>query len=161
MRRLTLQTIGTIAVTISVLMVTPPAATAQMTVQSEGRTVLRRPIPARAIAGSLDFARTELFFGTAKPDGEVTDDEFLAFVDQEVTPRFPDGLTLLEADGQFRGENNVIVKERSFVLILLYPLEDFRESSRKINAIRRLYRQKFQQQSVLRADDPFAVRVSF
>jgi hypothetical protein len=161
MRRLMLQTIGTIAVTISVLVVTPGAATAQMTVQSEGRTVLRRPIPARAIAGSLDFARTELFFGTAKPDGVVTDAEFLAFVDQEITPRFPDGLTLLEADGQFRGEDDVIVKEKSFVLILLYPLEDFRASSRKINAIRRLYRQQFQQQSVLRADDPFAVRVSF
>jgi hypothetical protein len=47
------------------------------------------------------------------------------------------------------------------VLILLYPVEDFRESSRRINTIRRLYREAFQQQSVLRVDDPFAVRVSF
>jgi hypothetical protein len=161
MRRLMLQALGTIAVTISILIATPPAATAQMTIQSEGRTVLRRPIPARAIAGSLDFARTELFFGTAKPDGVVTDEEFMKFVDRVITPRFPDGLTLLEADGQFRGDDNVIIKEKSFVLILLYPVEDFRESSRKINTIRRLYREQFDQQSVLRADDPFAVRVSF
>ena len=102
-----------------------------------------------------------MFFGTAKPDGVVTDEEFFAFLDQEITPRFPDGLTLLKGDGQFRGESGVIVKEDSFVLILLYPLEDFRDSNRKINAIRRLYRTQFQQESVLRVDDPFAVRVSF
>jgi hypothetical protein len=40
--------------------------------------------------------RTELYFGSGKPDGSsVTEKEFRAFVDKEVTPRFPDGLTLL------------------------------------------------------------------
>jgi len=43
----------------------------------------------------------------------------------------------------------------------LYPLEDFRESSRKIDVIRDRYKVEFQQESVLRVDDPFAVRVSF
>jgi hypothetical protein len=47
------------------------------------------------------------------------------------------------------------------VLILLFPLEDFRDSSRKINAIRERYKTEFQQESVLRVDDPYAVRVSF
>ena len=122
---------------------------------------MRRPIPAAALRGSVDFARTELFFGTAKPDGVVTDEEFSEFLDRIITPRFPDGLTLLKGDGQFRGEDGVIVKEESFVLILLYPLEDFRESSRKINAIRERYKDEFQQESVLRVDDPYAVRVSF
>lgn len=37
------------------------------------------------------------------------------------SPRFPDGLTLIKGDGQFRGDGNTIVKEQSFVLILLYP----------------------------------------
>jgi len=42
------------------------------------------------------FARTELFFGSAKPDGSaVTEEEFSTFLDQVITPRFPDGLTLL------------------------------------------------------------------
>ena len=57
--------------------------------------------------------------------------------------------------------DGVIIKEDSFVLILLYPLEDFRDSTRKINVIRERYKDQFQQQSVLRVDDPFAVRVSF
>jgi hypothetical protein len=43
----------------------------------------------------------------------------------------------------------------------LYPLEGFRESSRKIETIRRLYKEMFHQESVLRVDDPLAVRVSF
>jgi hypothetical protein len=162
MRRLMLHSLGMIAMTISVLIATPADVTAQATVQAQDRTVLRRPIPRGALAGSLNFARTELFFGTAKADGTVvTDEEFFAFIDARVTPRFPDGLTLLKGDGQFRGDNEEIIKEDSFVLILLYPVEDFRQASRRINTIRRLYLEQFQQESVLRVDDPFAVRVSF
>jgi len=161
MRRLMLQSLGAIVLTISALVASPAPVIAQAEAQAQERTMIRRPIPLAARNGSLNFARTELFFGTAKPDGVVTDEDFFAFLDEQITPRFPDGLTLLKGDGQFRGEDNVIVKEDSFVLILLYPLEDFRDSSRKINAIRRLYRAQFQQESVLRVDDPFAVRVSF
>ena len=161
MRRRMLQSLGAIVLTIGALVASPAPVLAQAEAQAQERTMIRRPIPLAARNGSLNFARTELFFGTAKPNGVVTDEEFFAFLDQEITPRFPDGLTLLKGDGQFRGESGVIVKEDSFVLILLYPLEDFRDSNRKINAIRRLYRTQFQQESVLRVDDPFAVRVSF
>jgi uncharacterized protein DUF3574 len=124
--------------------------------------VNRRLNPLPALADSLDFARTELFFGTAKPDGgAVTEAEFVAFVDTEVTPRFPDFLTLLKGHAQFRSDDGVIIKEDSFVLILLYPVEGIRESNRRIEAIRRLYKAQFQQESVMRIDNPLAVRVSF
>jgi hypothetical protein len=103
-----------------------------------------------------------LFFGTAKSDGSaVTDAEFLAFLDDQVTPRFPDDLTLLKGTGQFRSEDGVIIKEDRFVLVLLYPVAGFAESSSKIESIRRFYETAFQQESVLRVDSPFAVRVSF
>jgi hypothetical protein len=78
-----------------------------------------------------------------------------------VTPRFPDGLTLLKGDGQFRGEDNVVIKEQSFVLILLYPYESFNKSSQRIQKIRNLYKDRFAQESVLRVDDPYVVWVSF
>jgi hypothetical protein len=158
MRQLFLRGLSTIAVTVSIFVSVPAAA--QIAAPHGSRPVIRRPIPAAALRGSLDFVRTELFFGTAKPDGVVSDAEFREFLDRIITPRFPDGLTLLKGDGQF-SEDGVIVKEESFVLILLYPLEDFRESSRKINVIRERYKDEFQQSSVLRVDDPFAVRVSF
>ncbi|MEW6731553.1 MAG: DUF3574 domain-containing protein, partial [Acidobacteriota bacterium] len=52
--------------------------------------------PADAPFEGFSFARTELYFGSAKPDGTVvTEAQFQQFVDQVVTPRFPDGLTLL------------------------------------------------------------------
>ena len=119
MRRLMLHSLNTIALTVSILIATPGYVEAQAGAQVQLRPFIRRPIPVGALNRSLDLARTELFFGTAKPDGVVTEEEFLAFVDAEITPRFPDGLTLLKGDGQFRGEDGVIIKEESFVLILL------------------------------------------
>ena len=107
------------------------------------------------------YLRTELFFGTAKPDGStVSADEWQKFLADEVTPRFPAGFTVVEGDGQFRDEGK-IVREKSFVLIVLYPLNTRKSSSRKIERIRRAYVKAFQQKSVMRVDFPQAVRVSF
>lgn len=108
------------------------------------------------------FLRTELYFGTMKADGSpVTDEEWQKFLAEEVTPRFPDGFTVLAGYGQFRDSGGKIVRENSFVLILLYPLKIRKSSSRKIEQIRRAYIKTFQQQSVLRVDYQQAARVSF
>lgn len=101
--------------------------------------------------GGKPVARTELFFGMARPDGSaVSGDEFQRFVDQEVTPRFPSGLTLLGGNGQFRDASGVTIRENSKLLILLYPYN--RDNSRNIEAIRAAYAKNFQQESVLRVD---------
>jgi hypothetical protein len=98
------------------------------------------------------WAKTELYFGTSKPDGgAVSDKKFERFLDQEVTPRFPDGLTLLTGTGQFRNSGGMIIQERSKLLILLYPLTDI-DASNRIEAIREAYKLMFQQESVLRVD---------
>jgi Protein of unknown function (DUF3574) len=152
---------------INILLAVPAGASAQVsaTAQASGlshkRAIVRRPIPVGGRHGSLRFVRTELFFGTARPDGAVTDEEFRMFLDIEVTPRFPDGLTLLKGDGQFTGEEGVLIKEQSFVLILLYPVEGRQESDRRIEEIRQLYEDQFDQESVLRVDDPLSVWVTF
>lgn len=100
------------------------------------------------------FARTELYFGTARADGEppVSEEEFQGFLDGNITPAFPDGLTLLKGLGQFRGANGVAIEEDSFLVILLYPDETRRESSKKIEQIREDYKEQFKQESVLRSD---------
>ena len=128
---------------------------------SDGRAVIQRPAPAGERIGARPFVRTELYFGTARPDGMVTEAEFRDFVDGQVTPRFPDGLTLLKGDGQFRGEGNTIIKEQSFVLILLYPYATRDKSSGHIERIRTRYKEEFDQESVLRIDDPSIVWVWF
>jgi hypothetical protein len=106
----------------------------------------------RNVQGAQPFARTELFFGRAKPDGSmITDDEFSTFVDEIITPRFPDGWTALSGAGQFRGASGMIQREGSVFVILLYPAGD-RSSSERIEEIRNGYRDAFAQDSVLRVD---------
>ena len=99
------------------------------------------------------FARTELYFGTARANTEpVSEAEFQIFLDGKITPAFPDGLTLLKGLGQFRGANDVTIEETSFLVILLYPADARRENSEKIELIRKLYKEEFGQESVLRSD---------
>jgi hypothetical protein len=103
------------------------------------------------------FVRTELFFGRSKPDGStVTDREFQRFLNREITPRFPEGLTVLEGRGQFRDSSGVILREDAVLLILLYPAtEEFRHQ--RIERIREEYKSAFQQESVLRVDSSSCV----
>ena len=98
------------------------------------------------------FARTELFFGSDKPKGEVTEADFQRFLNDVITPRFPDGLTLLSGLGQFLNSKGDIIQERSWLLILLYPVEERWDKSLKIEEIREQYKKDHQQESVLRAD---------
>ncbi|WP_086849144.1 DUF3574 domain-containing protein [Amycolatopsis kentuckyensis] len=105
------------------------------------------------------WKRTELFFGTGKPDGtEVTDKEFAAFSDRELTPAFPDGFTRLDGSGQWRGGSGSIVREHTHVVVLLYPFAH-RDAERQIEEVRADYKKQFQQESVLRSDS--VEKVSF
>ncbi|GGJ02247.1 DUF3574 domain-containing protein [Streptomyces brasiliensis] len=101
------------------------------------------------------YVETRLLFGTARPDGgpAVTDRQFMAFVDHEVTPDFPDGLTVQSGRGQWRDAHGTIEKERSYELILLYPVAQEDASDRKIEEIRRAYEKVFGQESVGRVDE--------
>jgi hypothetical protein len=163
--------LGALLLVLNTVMIGPSTGSGQgpaeprqqpaLTQDTQQRKVIQRPIPKNGRKGSLRFARTELYFGTARPDGIVSEAEFREFLDRVVTPRFPDGLTLIEADGQFRGEDGVLIKERSFVLILLYPYETFDKATKRVEVIRALYKNQFDQESVLRVDDPFIVWVSF
>jgi Protein of unknown function (DUF3574) len=160
MQQPVLKKLTLVALASSVLLGAPAYIGAQIETQND-QAVVRRPIPEMARHRAATFGRTELFFGTARPGGVVSEEEFQMFVDHQVTPRFPDGLTVIQAAGQFTGADGILMKEDSFVLVLLYPLETANESHRYIEDIRRLYRKQFQQESVLRVDDPLGVFASF
>ncbi|NUP23207.1 MAG: DUF3574 domain-containing protein [Streptomyces sp.] len=134
------------------LMLTVAAPTAYASLDTDGASVRQRGEP---------YVETQLFFGTARPDGgpAVTDAQFMAFVDKEVTPGFPDGLTIQTGRGQWRDVSGTIEKERSYELILLYPQAQAKSSDRKIEEIRRDYEKAFAQESVGRVDD--LARVDF
>ncbi len=97
------------------------------------------------------MARLELLFGTARRNGPpVSDEEWTAFVDKEITPRFPDGLTILQGAGQWRGGDGSLKHERTHVLIVSYTPAPSRDGD--IEAIRTAYKARFDQESVMRAD---------
>ena len=101
--------------------------------------------------GARSLARLELLFGALRPDGRlISDDEWRAFLDAEVTPRFPDGLTVLSGDGQWRNGAGRITRERSRILLVWYAPNA--GSERDISAIRDAYRKQFSQESVMRVD---------
>ena len=118
-------------------------------------TALADDQPAAAPTRGKPYVETRLFFGTARPDGgpAVTDRQFTAFVDKEVTPDFPDGLTVQNGRGQWRDAHGTIEKERSYELILLYPESAVKDSDRKIEEIRRAYEKAYAQESVGRVDE--------
>ncbi|MER6049584.1 MULTISPECIES: DUF3574 domain-containing protein [unclassified Streptomyces] len=117
--------------------------------------------PASVAAVGKPYIKTELLFGTAKPNGgaPVTDKEFRSFVDTFVTPRFPAGLTVENAYGQYRDSHGKIERERSYKVTLLYPTAEARRNNGKIQQIRAAYDKRFQQESVARIDD--SERVDF
>jgi hypothetical protein len=109
--------------------------------------------PCQKVPSGKPMAQTELYFGLSKSDGSVvTDAVFQQFLDQEVTPRFPDGFTLIAGNGQFKNAGGKIIRERSRVLSILYPIED-NTFTAKVEQIRTSYKQVFQQESMLRVDD--------
>jgi hypothetical protein len=96
------------------------------------------------------MARLELIFGRAKPDGtSVTDAEWQSFLDREVTPLFPDGLTVLEGRGQWR--DNGVVRSEETIILVIWHASDFGDEA-KIESIRTAYKKRFAQQSVMRVD---------
>jgi hypothetical protein len=106
-----------------------------------------------AAAGSVCGAfgaphvRTTLYFGLSRKTGKVTSAQWQAFLRDEVTKRFPEGLTVWEAAGQWRGADGGIVRENSRVLLLVHDETPAIRSS--IQEIIATYKKNFEQESVL------------
>jgi len=139
-------------------------------------SAIDRPAPPKATAAlhgdaarpaaASGWVRSELYFGVGREDGDTTRDEdapvsearWRDFLDREVTPRFPDGLTVFDAYGQwlFRGRD-APERLKSKVLVILH--EDTAQRAADIEAIRLAWKQATGHQSVLWSRH--AVEVSF
>ncbi|MCU6671017.1 DUF3574 domain-containing protein [Enterobacteriaceae bacterium H4N4] len=101
--------------------------------------------------------QTTLYFGLNRPAGEaITGQEWQQFVDQDVTPRFRDGLTVFDARGQWLGNDGKVARESSKALMLIHGKDARSESN--IEALRGVYKQRFAQESVMRVDQPVCVQ---
>lgn len=103
------------------------------------------------VSKSFDrYYRTELYIGRSKPGGGiVTEAEWQNFLAGVVTPRFPDGFTILSGTGQYREKSGKIISEPSQVLVFVYTRRERKVSRAKIEEIRTAYVKQFAQESVL------------
>ena len=109
-------------------------------------------------AKQTNLLKDELYFGLTKPGGEiVSESEWQEFVSAVITPRFREGLTVLDGSGQFLNSSGMLIRENSKIVILIY--EKSPEKNRAVNEIIETYKRTFQQESVLRATSE--VKVSF
>jgi Protein of unknown function (DUF3574) len=90
----------------------------------------------------------EMMFGRKIGDRiGVSEAQWSRFVDREITPRFPDGLTVFDTKGQWRDrERNRIVREPSKLVSIVLPGKG--EDEARLNEIAAAYKSRFQQQSV-------------
>lgn len=98
-------------------------------------------------APAKPMLRAELMFGR-NIGGRlgVTDARWRDYVARELTPRFPDGLTVLDAHGQWRDPHGTIVRERTKLVVIVTA--DDTGARKRIAEATAAYRQRFQQQSV-------------
>jgi hypothetical protein len=118
------------------------------------------PAPASARAAAVaptDTVADRLFFGRSiRGGGMVTDEEWAAFLNDVVTPRFPSGLSVWRADGQWLDSRGTLEREQAMVVEVIHPASA--EVDASLRAIADEYKRRFRQEAVLRVTTPVNVR---
>jgi len=109
--------------------------------------------------GDQVLERSVLYLGRNIPGGDtVSDEDWRRFADSVVTPRFPDGLSVVGAAGQWRGRSGVVEREHTMLLIVLHQPDA--TSRMAVQEIADAYRRQFRQESVLRERSRVCARFS-
>lgn len=89
-----------------------------------------------------------LYFGKSIPGrGELTDAEWLSFLDTTITANLPNGFTVVDASGGWTNPiSHKTIKENTKVLIVALP--QTHDGLIAVNRIRTAYQSQFQQQLV-------------
>ncbi|WP_460928890.1 DUF3574 domain-containing protein [Pseudomonas sp. MC6] len=105
------------------------------------------------------WIRTELYFSVGSIDGKegaVSPARWREFLDQEVTSRFPDGFSVLDAYGQWR-DKGAKEPERLSTKVIVILHENSAKNGASIEAIRLAYKRITGDLSVLRLSQPAEV----
>ena len=111
--------------------------------------------------GMDTFTELNVYFGQEKGNGEtVSEEEWQTFLSDTITPSFPDGLTVLDARGQWldTGEGRVY-RESTKVLNVLVPADVADASVVSIREISDAYKVRFEQQAVFHTALPACAAV--
>jgi len=98
--------------------------------------------------GMRSATTAELFFGrNVGWTGQVSDTDWRTFLDEEVTPRFPDGLSVSDVYGQWRSPAGAFVRQGTKALFIV--LAGRPDEQQRLGQIRDAYKRRFHQQAVL------------
>lgn len=98
----------------------------------------------------------QLFFGLSVSHApDISEAQFTAFLDQEVSSRFPQGLTVLDGQGRWLGAGGQMVREPSKLVMIVLP--GGADDHAKLDAIRKAYELRFHQEAVLQVVSPGCV----
>jgi hypothetical protein len=93
--------------------------------------------------------RDTLYFGLSIPGGgTIGDAEWARFADDAIAHAFPNGFTVVDARGSWRGTDGAAISEPSRIVTIVHP--DDGASDAAIRAIVQRYRSTFRQEAVLR-----------
>jgi hypothetical protein len=106
--------------------------------------------PAEALCTNDGYKATaELVFGRVSDDGTpgVSEADFAQFLDREVSPRFPEGLTVIDAEGRWTPPAGSMIHEPAKLVMIV--LKGAPDDKSKLDAVRQAYKTRFHQRSVL------------
>ncbi|WP_158945395.1 DUF3574 domain-containing protein [Granulicella sp. S190] len=135
------------------------ALTAQTQPQTQTSATLKGD-PAHP-AKTQRWVDTKLFFGLGPADAPgqgVSEASWRNFLDTEVTPRFPSGLSVIDVYGQWQSKptqaqpRTAPERIRSKMLLIDYPATS--ENLKRVEAIRAAWKQLTGDQSVLKVTQP-------
>jgi len=107
-------------------------------------------------AQAQGWIEAKLYFGLGPadhPEQGIGEARWRLFLDREVTPRFPSGLTVLDAYGQWQGVQETAPERLHTKLVILY-VPATPETRAKIDAIRSAWKKITGDQSVLLVTQP-------
>ena len=104
--------------------------------------------------GQSELRTAQIFLGAQAPS-KVSETEIRKFVDAEVTPRFPDGVTVVDGGGQWKGAEDRMIREAAKVVLIVLPAKG--DPHTQVEAVRSAYRVRFNQDSVIVLPPPACV----
>ncbi len=93
----------------------------------------------------------DLFFGGDAGNGRaVSEADWAAFIAEEVTPRFPDGLSVIDVAGQYREPSGRTVQEKTKLIVVV--VFDAPAHTPRVQAVIDAYKRRHNQNSVFHTE---------
>ena len=105
-----------------------------------------------ASCSSSRYMETNLYFGQSKPNGSmITEEEWSHFKEKQIARVFKEGSTTVKAVGSWYDPvSKKLISEPTY--IVTYYHKKSPKISKQIDSLTNLYKDLFQQQSILRVD---------